>query len=94
MNQTTATKESRKIITTLFLKVAGYSLGIVIVAILLGALITQIKGEQTILSWLPLIFCLPINLYLTSNISKKTISRLLELRQSEQPGNHFTDEES
>jgi len=94
MNQTAATNESRKIITQLFLKVAGYSLGIVILAIILGAVITQIRGEQTIISWLPLIFCLPINLYLTSKISKEAISRLLELRQTEQQESHSTDEES
>ncbi|NSW53508.1 MAG: hypothetical protein HPY85_13470 [Anaerolineae bacterium] len=83
MNEQELKKQSQRILARLFLQVAGFTVGIILLAVLAGMWIGQITGQSSTLNWLPLLVCLPINLWVTSRLSKKAVQRIARLRYPE-----------
>jgi heme/copper-type cytochrome/quinol oxidase subunit 3 len=86
-------KQERKIMLTMFLAIGLFSFLLLLFAIFLGLTIAQWKGEATTLSWIPLILALPINLFVASTISKKTVKRLAILKNSTKNPDAMSTEE-
>jgi Zn-dependent protease with chaperone function len=84
MDEQQVKQQTRRIMTGLFLQVAGLTIGVVILAILVGMWIGQQTGEQSILNWLPLFVCLPINLWISSKLGKNAVARISRLRYAQQ----------
>ena len=75
-------KQENKIMLAMFLTIGLFSFLLLLFAIFLGLTIAQWKGEATTLSWIPLILALPMNIFVASTISKKTVKRLAILKNS------------
>ena len=71
----------RRIRTGLFLQVAGFTIGLIALAIILGMLIARSFGGQTLLSWLPLAIALPLNLFISTRLAQRSIQRIINIRQ-------------
>ena len=74
----------QKSIMTMYINIAFFTVGLVVIAILLGILISQSKGESTWLSWIPLLAALPVNLTIASVFSKKTTKKVVALHKARQ----------
>jgi len=77
-------KLEKKTIMTMYISIAFFTFGLVAIAILLGILISQSKGESTWLRWIPLLAALPVNLVIASVFSKKTTKKIVALRSARQ----------
>lgn len=73
-------KQTRRIMAGLFMQVAGLTVGVIVMAILIGMWIGQQTGEQSFLNWLPLFIALPINLWISSRLGKIAVHRITTLR--------------
>ena len=80
MDEQRIKQQTRRIMVGLLLQVAGFTVGVILLAILIGMWIGQKTGGQSLLNWLPMVISLPINLWISSTLGKNAVARITRLR--------------